>query len=147
MMKRALAAALVCFSAGTVAMAADLPVSAAGIPPPWPRTWDWNGFYAGLNVGYDWGTARNVWTFNNPAFFTTGTDTDRLSGPLGGFQIGGNWHAGYFLFGLESDIDYAGQRAKQTFNAAFTAPPNLAGAISVPHTTNLNWLGTVRGRL
>jgi hypothetical protein len=58
MHKRALAWAIVFLGmAGSGAIAADVGVSVspAGPPPPWPRIWDWNGFYGGINVGFSFG--------------------------------------------------------------------------------------------
>src|SRR5881396_989746 len=74
----ALAAAVILALSGTAAMAADLPVSvAAGPPPPWPRTWDWNGFYGGINAGFSFGRARDTW--NIPTLSVTGEDAEKFT--------------------------------------------------------------------
>jgi outer membrane immunogenic protein len=49
------------------ALAADLP-SVKGPTPIYPPTPIWAGFYAGLNAGYDWGTAANASTGSTPLF-------------------------------------------------------------------------------
>jgi len=129
-------------------MAADLPVSvAAGPPPPWPRTWDWNGFYGGINAGFSFGRARDTW--NIPTLSVTGEDAEKFSGPLGGIQAGWNWQYSVFLVGFEADIDFGAEKAKQaTFNSAFTTPTTIPvqGTVSVTHSGTINWFGTVRGR-
>jgi outer membrane immunogenic protein len=80
------------------AMAADL-----GRPAPYyapaPSYYNWNGFYAGVNAGYEWG-------------HVSGSNLDP-SGVLGGAQIGYNWQSGQFVFGGETDIQATG--ADDTF--------------------------------
>jgi outer membrane immunogenic protein len=148
MQTRALAAAAILALAGTAAIAADLPGSvAAAPPPPWPRTWDWNGFYGGINAGYSFGNAHNTW--NIPTVLVTGVDAETFNGPLGGIQAGWNWQYSAFLAGIEADLDYGAETGKQTFNSAFTVTTTrlVTGTISVPHSYTLTWISTVRGRL
>jgi outer membrane immunogenic protein len=52
--------------------------------------YNWSGFYAGLNLGYQWGHVTN-----------TGIDP---AGIAGGGQLGYNWQMGQFVFGVETDI-------------------------------------------
>jgi len=86
---------LVCaasLAAASAAIAADLPRG----PTPYysrpaaPSVYNWAGFYAGGNLGYEWGKASN--TSTNP------------SGIAGGVQGGYNWQNGQFVFGGEADI-------------------------------------------
>jgi outer membrane immunogenic protein len=88
--------------AASAAAAADLP---RGPTPyysaPAPVVYNWSGFYAGANVGYEWGKA-------------TSTPTDP-SGIAGGLQAGYNWQSGQFVFGGETDIQASG--ADDTFAA------------------------------
>src|SRR5262249_59399207 len=60
-------------------------------------------------------------------------------------QAGWNWHIGFFLAGIEADVDGAGQRGKQTFSSAF-AITGPSGTVTVPASDKINWIGTVRGR-
>ena len=76
-------------AAGTAA-AADLPRNLAPYYYPPPAIYNWTGFYAGLNLGYQWGAVSNF--SGNP------------SGIAGGGQIGYNWQVGQFVFGAETDI-------------------------------------------
>jgi outer membrane immunogenic protein len=83
------------------ATAADLP---RGPAPYFPsaadmRVYNWNGLYAGVNVGYDWGKITN--TVISPAGFA------------GGLQGGYNWQSGQFVWGAETDIQATG--ADDTF--------------------------------
>ena len=81
--------AIVMTAAGTAA-AADLPRGPAPYYPPPASVYNWTGFYAGLNLGYEWGTVTN-----------SGIDP---SGVAGGGQVGYNWQIGQFVFGAETDI-------------------------------------------
>jgi outer membrane immunogenic protein len=50
----------------------------------------WQGPYAGVNLGYQWGQVANA--SNDP------------SGVVGGLQTGYNWQIGAFVFGGETDL-------------------------------------------
>jgi outer membrane immunogenic protein len=82
------------------ASAADLPRGPAPYyaPPP-VSAYNWTGFYAGLNLGYEWGKVTN-------------SNIDP-SGVAGGGQIGYNWQVGQFVFGAETDLQ--GSAADDTF--------------------------------
>ena len=99
MKKTILAVAFASLVSGA-AVAADLPRAPAPYySRPAPAVYNWGGFYAGANVGYEWGD-----TTNNPT---------SPSGVFGGFQGGYNWQNGQFVFGLETDIQASG--ADDTF--------------------------------
>src|SRR4051812_28562071 len=78
--------------------------------------YNWNGFYVGANLGYQWGSVTN-WGASP-------------SGIAGGGQIGYNWqvHPNWVL-GLEADIQ--GSAAEDTFAAYKFSNP---------------WFATMRGR-
>jgi outer membrane immunogenic protein len=153
MTARALGAALIVLASGTAALAADLPVTAAPAPPLLvPRTWDWNGFYGGINGGGSFGRANNTWDL--PTISLTATDHETQIGPLGGIQIGWNWQYGILLWGLEGDIDAASQRGNTSLDSAFSTTRTVnnnttttTGAVSISLRDELNWIGTLRGRL
>src|SRR5947207_4951934 len=112
---RALGAALILSLCGTAAIAADVAVTVAPAPPPvWPRTWAWNGFYGGINAGWSFGNAQNAWKIIAPPsdFLVVGTDSERLTGPLGGIQAGWNWQISMFLAGIEADVDFGHEAGK-----------------------------------
>jgi len=92
------AAAAAAAAAGT-AVAADLPRGPAPYYSPAVIVYNWSGFYAGLNLGYQWGHVTN--TSIDPAGFA------------GGGQLGYNWQNGQFVFGAETDIQFSG--ADDTF--------------------------------
>jgi outer membrane immunogenic protein len=80
---------------GTILMAGSAVAADIGGPVPYyspasPAGYNWAGFYAGLNLGYEWGKVTN--SNGNP------------SGIMGGGQIGYNWQSGQFVFGGETDL-------------------------------------------
>lgn len=84
--------ALAIAAAAGVAHAADLsrgPVPYYSSPAP-VGVYNWGGFYAGVNAGYEWGKITN--------------NTTEPSGIAGGLQGGYNWQNGNFVFGGETDI-------------------------------------------
>ena len=80
--------AIILTLAASAARAADLP-RIVSQPAPYPG-YDWTGLYAGLNLGYQWGSATHSGA--NP------------SGVMGGIQGGYNWQLGQFVLGVESDL-------------------------------------------
>jgi outer membrane immunogenic protein len=163
-MKRFLSVLAFSILAGTTwASAADLPLKAPPPPPPPPL---WTGFYIGLNGGYSWGRSETNVTFINtatglaitpPPGSITGATFDLNGGVFGG-QIGYNWQSDRFVLGVETDIQWSGQKGNASFTCAavaVTAGPCLpgltflpagAGGTSLAMEQKLEWFGTLRGR-
>ena len=103
---------------GGSALAADKRVTAgttaAGVLSPY----NWTGFYLGGNVGYGFGQSRTDVFFSDAGTGTpllaTGSSS-KFNGVLGGAQTGYNWQAGYWLLGLEVDIQHTNQRATTSY--------------------------------
>jgi outer membrane immunogenic protein len=136
-------AAVALLGAGSVASAADLPVKAR--PMPVSPAFDWSGFYVGVNGGYGWnddGPAAGI-TYSSPVTGFAGTSGGfRPKGGFGGGQIGYNWQQNQVVFGVEADIQ--GSNIKDSFNV--TVPSN-SGPLGVVAAENVNYFGTVRGRV
>lgn len=104
------------------------PVAAADLyrnPPPSPvystaptAAYSWLGPYVGLNAGYGWGEIGP-------------NSTLEPSGFIGGATIGANWQWGSLVFGPEADIMFSG----------------LDDGSASASKWELDWLGTVRGRV
>jgi len=126
------AAVLAAFALPGIATAADLAVPPA--PPvivPAPLL-SWTGPYVGLN-GVCWGTTDHTFT-GVAAGLSASTGNFKVSGDLAGGTWGYNYQVGAWVFGAESDLDWANIRG--TFTAA--VPGVVTGSLS----TKLNWLST-----
>ena len=109
------------------ASAADLRPRAVKAPPYIPPAYyNWTGFYIGVNGGGGWGSSR----WDSTAGFNT-------SGGLIGGTIGYNWQTGPWVLGLEGDLDWSNIGGSTTIGACG------GGSCS----SQLQWLGTVRGRV
>ncbi len=101
------------------------------VTPPSPQKPEWAGFYLRNNSGT--GPAGASWTV--PASsngFSTATP------PSVNETFGYNFQSGSFVFGLEGSL------AAANFDGRFTSPYLPAVGSWTP---NMNWLGTVTGRL
>ncbi len=91
--------------AGLMAAAMAGPSSAADMPRPFSApaaasSFNWTGFYMGINGGYAWGTSS--WT--DPASTATTGDFNLTGGLVGG-TFGYNLQYSQFILGAEADID------------------------------------------
>jgi outer membrane immunogenic protein len=149
-MKKIVLATVLAALGSASALAADLPARGMYAKAPMMTPIDsWAGLYIGGNVGYGWGTGNTDAVYN-----PTGTGAANASlgsksnGVIGGGQIGYNWQAGSFVYGLEADIDGAGLRSTSRQGLIDTAGFAEPAATSFVTATNkLDWFGTVRGRL
>jgi outer membrane immunogenic protein len=146
------------------AMAADMaPVYKAPVP-----AYGWTGLYAGVNAGANWGGGDISHTASagpcdpglagclvapNYSTVLAGASTfdvglsDKISFIYGG-QIGYNYQLGTWVAGLEADLAEA--HNGKTGNFATTAPsafPGFPAGYTATATSQLNYLGTLRGRL
>jgi outer membrane receptor protein involved in Fe transport/opacity protein-like surface antigen len=122
---------------------------------PAGAVWTWTGFYMGGNVGRSTGKFSSDLAFSdnfgNPLFATS--SSLKHDGAAGGGQIGYNWQAGMAVAGLESDLVFGHQRTTTApvcpgaiCNPAITAA-GFDAPLALAHQHNLDWFGTVRGRL
>jgi outer membrane immunogenic protein len=117
--------------------------------------YNWTGFYAGGNAGYGQGVGR-ISQFG-PAFGGLGPVTstaDSVIAPkgfAGGIQIGYNWQGGRnWLVGFEADIQGTNQSDKactSLYCIVQTQPGNPTLTVANTAQQQLDWFGTVRGRV
>jgi outer membrane immunogenic protein len=88
---------------------------------PAATTYNWTGFYAGLNTGVAKNNSRYSVVSNEHGFPFSGS-FDNPAFTVGG-QAGYNYQVGNFVYGLETDINYEGP------------------------SPQLDYFGTLRGRL
>jgi opacity protein-like surface antigen/outer membrane protease len=86
---------------GGVAFAADLAVKAPAYVAPAP-TWNWAGLYLGTHSAAYVGQS----TFSDPFGPSLFGDTARTPGYGWGGQIGYNWQAGKWVYGVEADATW-----------------------------------------
>jgi outer membrane immunogenic protein len=161
------ALAAIAFGAIAPAQAADMPVKAMPKKAPVVVDPGWTGWYAGLNAGYSWGksdTDVSFFTYPGgvpivpPAGSVTSADA-KLNGAIAGIQGGYNWQKDRWVFGLEGDVQWSGQKGSSNYlcgTPPFTAiscsplstfaPPGTAGT-TLSLDQKLQWFGTLRGRL
>lgn len=147
------------------AFGADLPVKANPVP-----VYSWTGWYGGVNAGYGWQDKNAAFTgdvVTNPLIgagtvFTDGLVQISQQGPgnglvhqpyqqplnassfVGGGQFGYNWQIDRnWVAGFEADLQYANAKGSALFNAPDTPGVQLSAASS----HQLDWFGTVRGRI
>lgn len=159
-----MAAALALLTSG--AMAADMAPRYVKAPPIVEPIWSWTGFYVGGNGGYSWGRSRTDVSYYNtatglpiapPAGSITSASFD-VNGGIAGGQAGYNWQRDQWVFGLEGDIQWSGEKGRASYLCAAVAigvgpcvpgatflPPGSAGtALTIDQS--LQWFGTLRGR-
>jgi high affinity Mn2+ porin len=116
--------------------------------------YDWTGFYLGANLGYGFARSQTAALFSDagmgtPLFATA--SSSQLNGVLGGAQTGYNRQWGPWVIGWEADVQSTNQRVTTSHVcpgavcnstiAGFDAP------VGVAHALELDWFGTLRGRL
>ena len=139
----------------SAASAADMAVKAPRYNAPAVAVaYDWTGWYAGVNVGYGWGTSNNA--TNDACFQPAGLTMCTAYVAIGGFppvqltpqgfigggQAGYNWQVRNLVLGLEADLEGSGINASGSLTT--TPPGNLTGTTTLEH--KLLWFGTLRGR-
>lgn len=123
-MKKLILSAAALALVGGSAVAADLPAyEPAPVVAPVVSAFSWTGFYAGVQTGYAWGDAEVAGPF-------VGDDYDVDGWLLGGFA-GFNFEISSFVAGIEADLEWV----------------NADGDNAVGSETELNWQGSLRGRL
>lgn len=112
--------------------------------PPVAPSWDWSGYYVGVNAGYGWNNLSGQ-TSCTPCELFPSAGLNPQGGLFGG-QAGYNIQTGRIVYGLEADI----QGANIGAGAAF--PNGLIGGVvlgtgDVSASQKLSWFSTARGRL
>lgn len=133
-MKKLLLAATAFTAMASSALAADLAVRRAPRPAYVPVVvplYSWSGCYVGGNGGGIW--AKSEW--NGTVF---GGDST-ASGGLGGIQVGCNYQAGVWVFGVQGDYDWASANTDNT-NLFLTTGP-------IVNHTEIKSLASVTGRV
>jgi outer membrane immunogenic protein len=147
------------FLAGVALSVLAVPAIAADLAPydrvPLPAVSSWTGVYVGANLGWAGSTdaVTNLGTDAGPGGFGTsllhggipGAINLNETGVIGGGQIGYNWQVSpTWVLGIEAD--FQGSDAKGSNAFAFLGNAKFL-PISTAYNRELDWLGTLRGRL
>ena len=174
MKKLALTVSILAISSAS-AFARDLPSRIGNAFAATNPVYNWTGFYVGANLGYSWGRAFSTQTLSDTttgALANGAVTRFDLDGIIGGGQIGYNWQRSNWVFGLEADIQGSGQRGNGSAlcpggpgSTTSVQPADVNSACSLGHTgdtppgnvaalpvanslsANLDWFGTLRGRI
>jgi outer membrane immunogenic protein len=132
--------------------------SAADYRPP-PQQWvapvfTWTGFYVGVNAGVAFADSNNDSIFVPPGtfgpgtgnFFVTGVGGNNDATFTGGGQIGYNYQAGGWVFGVEADLQWADMNNGNN-NLGFNVVGLPAGFTFATTNAGIEWWGTARGRI
>ena len=132
------------------AVAADMAVKAR--PMVVDPSYNWTGFYVGLNAGYGWNDNRDVAISGSPLIIAAqppvGTTVPQViglspKGFIGGGQIGYNYQfGGRGVVGVEADFAWADIKDSHFIDLPAGAP-NVRTSVS----EKIDFFGTVRGRL
>lgn len=100
-------------------LAADLSVRAPvyKAPPMAVSYYNWAGLYVGGHAGYGWGNPVYTNTLNTSNFGNAQLGqsfSQQSQGFVGGGQVGYNWQANQWVYGLEADLSYARVRGSST---------------------------------
>ena len=140
-------AALAALTVAGSAVAADIEVAPAYKSAPLiVPTYDWTGFYIGVNAGYSWGNSSNTYTITGfPAF----ASTTHMNGDVVGGQAGYNWQVNRnWVIGIEADFQGTGQKGTDTPAPIITNTiPGILNTLNgVSMDQTLDWFGTARAR-
>ncbi|MBB4361456.1 outer membrane immunogenic protein [Bradyrhizobium sp. CIR48] len=163
-----MAAAMSLFATG--ALAADIAARPYVKAPIVDPVWSWTGWYVGANGGYSWGRSRtDVSYFNTPTgtpiappagSITSGAFD--MNGGIAGGQAGYNWQNANWVYGIEGDLQWSGEKGSAGFSCVGTAvapvagpclpgltflPPGGLAGTTLTVDQKLQWFGTVRGRV
>jgi outer membrane immunogenic protein len=128
-------------------------------------TYDWTGFYAGLNAGVAWNNSDITQQYNNDLYecgsdriaacAANGRGYDRVEDKIegdqaaftGGAMLGYNWQMDRVVFGVEADINYLGFSEETERSREGIVPSVPSGERTSKLSFEADWFGTVRGRL
>lgn len=108
-------------------------------------TYDWSGFYAGLNAGAAINNSQTSSKVSGSAAWVdnkSGSSSNNGAGFTGGGLLGYNWQIDQLVLGVETDFNYGGVSG----NRKVTFPSLLGGDNTGSFSYDSSWYGTLRGR-
>ncbi len=115
---------------------------------------NWQGIYAGINVGYSKNNVPIIRRSVGSGYYSNDSNTTYGEGPLAGGQIGFNYQfSNNIVLGGEADFDWANVvLTNYTANGDYNSGGNYGNNSSIYTSSynsryGLDWLGTARARL
>jgi outer membrane immunogenic protein len=103
-------------------------------------TYDWTGLYFGVNAGYGWARGTSLTRFTDGLLDgMSAVGAANLGGGMVGGQAGFNWQAGWLVFGIEADGDWAVHKV--------TVAAACGDTCAITDTVKIQALVTGRGRV
>jgi outer membrane immunogenic protein len=120
------------------------------------ETYDWTGFYIGVNGGYAGGDFEHPFNVDGIVVeqgsfnLLNGSLDITASGFIGGGQVGYNWQHGQWVFGAEADIQASNVKGELSADLNINTGDPLASdddtSVSGEIGTQLDYFGTLRLR-
>ncbi|WP_161957370.1 outer membrane protein [Aestuariivirga litoralis] len=132
-------------AATTLAVAAATPAAQAADPT---GSYDWSGFYAGVNAGAAFNNSNVTSKVTGSAAWISdsdGSSDEQGASFTGGGMLGYNWQIDRLVLGIETDINYGG--FDESHNTTYPGLIGASGAVSNNFSYQSDWFGTLRGRL
>lgn len=133
------------------------PVRAADLAPAGgdTHTYDWSGFYVGVNGGFGWQDTSIDFSYNGsiPVYFTQpvgflpASISNSASGGQAGLMVGYNVQIGSLMYGLEADGGVFTGKGSGSFTASDTLYTAFGQSISATTSTQTPWVGSLRARI
>lgn len=130
-MNRLFLAAVAAVLCGSPAVAADMPVKAPAYRAP--AAFSWTGCYLGGHVGFGWGVARA-----QAAEFAD----SQPAGFVGGGQVGCDYQASNWVFGVDGSFSGSGMRDQQTQTF-----PGIPFTLTDTFTNKVDWFASATARV
>jgi outer membrane immunogenic protein len=116
--------------------------------------YNWTGLYVGLHAGYGWADADGSVTYTpspaafGPAGVAPFSFSHDADGFMAGGQIGFNYQIANWVVGIEADLSWSDINGGVALGP-LTTFPGLVPIVGSTYTSayDMNWFGTVRGRL
>jgi opacity protein-like surface antigen len=108
----------------------------------------WTGLHVGANAGYGFAEQNTFFTplsgnaqiLSSLTFDSPANQHTQDAGFVGGGQIGYDWQIGQYVYGIETDLDWANV-------SGTTAQTSLINVVTTTTDKNIGSLGTVRARI
>jgi outer membrane immunogenic protein len=106
-------------------------------------TYNWSGFYAGVNAGVMWDSSDLENSFTGTGATRSGVEYNNGDpGFTGGGPLGYNWQINQFVLGVETDINYGNLSGDITTELTFADSSKVLATASY----ETDWFATLRGR-